>query len=185
MAITPSNTTFIDKKAPHFSLLDTISGNVFTLDDITGKKGTLILFICNHCPYVRLIEKELAKLSQDYANNGIGIVAISSNDIENYPEDAPDKMKTNAERLGYGFPYLFDEKQEVAKAYNAACTPDIFLFDANLICVYHGQFDDARPGNNLPATGKDLRNAMNLLIDGKKVPKDGQKPSVGCNIKWR
>jgi len=185
MAITPSNTMPIGTKAPDFSLMDSVSGNLLNLNDIKGKKGTLVMFICNHCPFVKLIEKELVKLGQDYADSGIGIVAINSNDIENYPEDAPDKMKITAEQLGYVFPYLFDATQEVARAYDAACTPDIFLFDENLKCAYHGQFDDARPGNNIKPTGNSLKTAMDLLINDKPIPKEEQKPSVGCNIKWK
>jgi thiol-disulfide isomerase/thioredoxin len=142
------------------------------------------MFICNHCPFVKHVNDELVRLGNDYKDKGIGFVAISSNDVENYPDDSPGLMKIVAQELEYPFPYLYDETQEVAKAYDAACTPDFYVFDKNLKLVYRGQLDDSRPGNDIPVTGKDLRSALNALIDGKEVS-DDQKPSLGCNIKWK
>lgn len=185
MVQTPSDMIPLGTKAPDFSLVDTISGELINLSDVRGAKGTLVMFICNHCPFVVHIQDALAKLSNDYANSGIGIVAINSNDIENYPDDAPDKMKAKALELGYQFPYLFDETQAVAKAYSAQCTPDLYLFDGDLRCAYRGQFDDARPNNDVPVTGDSLRSAMDLLLEGRAVPRENQKPSIGCNIKWK
>ena len=185
MVLTPSTMVPLGTQAPDFNLTDAVSGRAFALDEIRGAKGTLVMFICNHCPFVKKIERGLAQLGRDYVNSGIGIAAISANDAKNYPEDAPDKMKANAERLGYVFPYLFDETQAVACAYDAVCTPDFFLFDHALKCVYRGQFDGARPNNDAPVTGEDVRCAMDLLIVGEPVPADGQRPSVGCSIKWK
>jgi thiol-disulfide isomerase/thioredoxin len=142
------------------------------------------LFICNHCPFVKHVDAGIVKLAQDYQDKGISFVAISSNDIENFPQDAPDLMKVEAERVGYSFPYLFDESQEVAKAYQAACTPDFYIFDGNLKCVYRGQMDDSRPGNALPVTGNDIRQALEALLSNQAVSED-QKPSLGCGIKWK
>ncbi len=183
MARTPSNMLALGTKAPDFSLFDTISGQTLSLDELRGRKGTVIMFICNHCPFVIHVNPELAKLGNEYQKKGIGFIAISSNDIKNYPQDAPHLMTETAKREGYSFPYLYDETQEVAKAYDAACTPDFYLFDANLDLVYRGQLDDSRPGNGLPLNGKDLRNAMNALLAQEPIP-DNQKPSIGCNIKW-
>lgn len=184
MALTPSDIFEKGTKAPDFTLIDTISEKQVPLSDVRGSKGTVIMFICNHCPYVIHINEQLVALANDYQLKGIGFIAISSNDIENYPQDAPDKMKRQAEKLGYPFPYLYDETQEVAKAYNAACTPDLYVFDNDLRSVYHGQLDDARPGNNIPVTGKDIRNVLDYLLSNKEY--DGpEKPSIGCNIKWR
>ena len=185
MVETASTMMTLGTQAPDFELTDTVSRRTVSLADVRGDKGTLVMFICNHCPFVKHIEGGLAQLSKDYANSGIGIVAINANDVANYPDDAPDKMKATAERCGYLFPYLFDETQAVARAYDAVCTPDLFLFDADLKCAYRGQFDGARPSNDTPVTGSDLRAAMDLLIEGKAVPAEGQKPSVGCNIKWK
>ena len=159
--------------APDFALPDAASGEMVALKNIRGAKGTLVMFICNHCPFVKRIEEGLAQLGRDYAGGEIGIAAVSANDADNYPEDAPDKMKAAAERLGYAFPYLFDEAQETAKQYGATCTPDFFLFDA------------ARPNNSTPATGEDIRRAMDLLLADKPVPAEGQTPSIGCSIKWK
>jgi len=170
-------------KAPDFCLKD-INGKWVRRDDFKGKKGLLVMFICNHCPFVKHIQQELVKLTNEYQYKGIGIVAINSNDVEKYPEDHPDKMKEVAENWGYMFPYLFDETQEVAKSYKSACTPDFFLFDSNFHLVYRGQFDDSRPGNGKPVDGKDLRTALDCLLEGKPVP-SRQKPSIGCNIKWK
>lgn len=185
MALTPSAMVPLGTPAADFSLPDAVSGRAVALSDIKGDQGTLLMFICNHCPYVQRIESGLAQLGRDYADSGIGIAAISANDAVNYPEDAPDKMKATATRAGYVFPYLYDETQEVARAYDAVCTPDFFLFDGNLQCVYRGQFDGARPNNKAPASGADLRRAMAHLLAGEPVPAEGQQPSVGCSIKWK
>lgn len=169
-------------EAPDFKLPDT-NGKTVSLSDFRGKP-VLVMFICNHCPFVKHLNAQLAQLGRDYQSRSLGIVAICSNDVANYPDDGPEKMKEEAKRLGYTFPYLYDESQEVAKAYRAACTPDFFLFDTEHRLVYRGQFDDSRPGNALPVTGKDLRAALEAVLSGKDVPKD-QKPSIGCNIKWK
>lgn len=171
-------------RAPGFSLPDTVSGRTLSLDALKGARGTVVMFLCNHCPFVKHVNAGLVQAAKDYQGKGIAFVAISSNDVANYPEDGPDRMKAAAKQLGYPFPYLYDEAQDVAKAYQAACTPDLYLFDANLACVYRGQFDDARPGNGAPVTGKDLRAAMDALLAGEPVD-PAQKPSVGCNIKWK
>jgi peroxiredoxin len=185
MSLTYSTALPLGTSAPPFLLPDVKGkGNLVSLDDYKGVRGILILFICNHCPYVKLVQKELVALAQDYAVKGIAMVAINSNDVKTFPEDSPDKMHKEAEELGYPFPYLFDESQEVAKAYQAACTPDIYLFDAYKKLVYHGQLDDARPGNDGPVTGADLRKAMDALLAGRPVLAE-QKPCMGCNIKWK
>jgi peroxiredoxin len=171
-------------EAPDFSLPDTRSGEIVSLKDVRGVKATVIMFICNHCPFVKHIETELAAIGKDYQAKGIGIAAISSNDIEKYPEDAPDKMKEFADSLGFVFPYLYDETQEIARQYDAACTPDFYIFDADLKCVYRGQLDDSRPGNDEPVSGKDLRSALDAILRGTAVSPD-QTPSLGCNIKWK
>ena len=171
--------------APGFELYDTVSGKTLSFDDVKGSKGTLVMFICNHCPYVKHVNAELVRLANDYIPRGIGFVAISSNDVVKYPDDSPEKMKETAEKLGYPFPYLYDESQDVARAYQAACTPDFFLFDASNKLVYRGQLDDSRPGNEIPVTGKDLRKALDLLLEGKMIPEAEQKPSIGCSIKWK
>ncbi len=184
MARTPSNMMPLGTKAPEFSLPDTRSGMDFSLVDLKGKKGTVIMFICNHCPFVKHVNAEIVRLAADYQDRGFGFIAISSNDVENYPEDHPDKMKETAAREGYSFPYLYDASQEVAKAYQAACTPDFYLFGPELKLRYRGQLDSSRPGNDIPVTGGDLRNALDCLLNGTPVPRD-QKPSLGCNIKWK
>lgn len=184
MARTPSNMLALGTKAPDFKLLDTVTGTALSLQALRGLKGTVIYFICNHCPFVKHVNEELVKIAHDYVEKGISFIAISSNDVENYPQDGPDEMKKTAKELGYPFPYLYDETQEVAKAYDAACTPDIYLFDRNLELVYRGQLDDSRPGNDIPVTGNDLRHAMDCLLAGKENTKE-QKPSIGCNIKWK
>jgi thiol-disulfide isomerase/thioredoxin len=171
-------------KAPEFELLDTVSNKTLSLEKLKGKNGTLVMFICNHCPFVVHVNPELSRLGKEYQAKGIGFVAISSNDVANYPQDAPHLMKEKAKALEYSFPYLYDETQEVAKAYDAACTPDFYLFDANLELVYRGQLDDSRPGNGLPLTGSDLRNAMDAVLNEKAIDSN-QKPSIGCNIKWK
>lgn len=184
MARTPSNMLPLGTKAPDFSLLDTVSDSVLSLNTLKGEKGTVIMFICNHCPFVIHVNPELVAVANAYEPKGISFVAISSNDVENYPQDSPDKMKVHAKTEGYPFPYLYDETQKVAKAYDAACTPDLYLFDGDLKLVYRGQLDDSRPGNDIPLTGKDLRHALDCLISGKQNTK-AQKPSIGCNIKWK
>jgi thiol-disulfide isomerase/thioredoxin len=184
MARTLSNMMPLGTVAPDFKLLDTLSGRDLSLDELKSDRATVILFICNHCPFVKHVDAGIVKLAQDYQDKGISFVAISSNDIENYPQDAPDLMKVEAERVGYSFPYLFDETQEVAKAYQAACTPDFYIFDGNLKCVYRGQMDDSRPGNLLPVTGNDIRQALEVLLSNQAVSED-QKPSLGCGIKWK
>ena len=184
MALTESNEFKIGTKALDFTLINTIDDKLYALNDLKGDKGTVIMFICNHCPFVIHVNKELVKLANDYKTKGINCIAISANDIDNYPQDAPHLMKQLAKNENYPFPYLYDETQEVAKSYDAACTPDFYIFDENLQSIYHGQLDDSRPGNGKPLTGKDIRNALNNLLDNKPVLKS-QKPSVGCGIKWK
>ena len=184
MAMTPSTMMPLGTLAPAFRLLDTVSDNLVELDDVRGQLATLVMFICNHCPYVKHIEAGLEQLGVDYQGENVGIVAISSNDVIAYPQDGPDEMKKFAAENHFNFPYLFDETQEVAKAYDAACTPDFFLFDRDLRCVYRGRFDSARPKSTDPVTGLDMRNAIDATVNGLSVEGD-QTPSVGCNIKWR
>lgn len=183
MARTPSNMLPLGTKAPDFELLDTVSDQNLALNDIKGEKGTVIMFICNHCPFVIHVNPQIVKLAKEYQEKGIAFVAISSNDVENYPQDAPHLMKKKAMEEDYTFPYLYDETQEVAKSYDAACTPDFYLFNSEMALVYRGQLDDSRPGNGLPLTGTDLKNAMDAVLNGKEVDSN-QKPSLGCNIKW-
>ncbi|MEA5511848.1 thioredoxin family protein [Crocosphaera sp. UHCC 0190] len=171
-------------KAPNFALVDALSEKTISLDTFGDKKALLVMFICVHCPFVKHIQEELAKLGKDYLKKGLGIVAISSNDIVKHPDDAPEKMKLMAEKLGFNFPFCYDESQEIAKAYTAACTPDFFLFDQKKTLVYRGQLDDSRPGNDLPVTGKDLRAAIEGVLGDKSLDSE-QKPSIGCNIKWK
>lgn len=184
MALTPSNPFPLNSNAPDFILPDTVSDKKVKLTQLKGEKGTVIFFICNHCPFVLHVNDELVKLANDYNKKGISFVAISSNNINAYPQDAPEYMKAVAEKLQYPFPYLYDESQEVAKAYDAACTPDFYLFDAELKSTYHGQLDDSRPGNGIPVTGKDLREAIDALLNDNK-PIENQQASVGCGIKWK
>jgi len=183
MARTPSNMLPLGTTAPEFSLMDTVTERTINLQALKGKKGTVIMFICNHCPFVKHVNPVISKLAKTYQTKDIAFVAISSNDIENYPQDAPHLMKRTAKEEAYTFPYLYDRTQEVAKAYKAACTPDFYLFDKDLKLVYRGQMDDSRPGNGIPVTGNDLTNAMNALIEGREID-IRQKPSIGCNIKW-
>jgi peroxiredoxin len=171
-------------KAPGFKLPDTVSGKYYTFEELKGENGTVVMFICNHCPFVVLVRQQLVQLANDYMQKGIGFVVISSNDVINYPDDAPEKMKQLAEELNFPFPYLYDESQEVAKAYDAACTPDFSVFNAKDLCVYRGQLDDARPGNDLPSDGHSLREVFDCLINKSPIDID-QKPSLGCNIKWK
>lgn len=184
MAATESNMIPLGTIAPNFSLFDTVSGKILQLSDLKSNLATVIMFICNHCPYVKHINRKLVEISNHYAQKGISFIGISSNDVINYPEDSPENMKIQAKELGYNFPYLFDETQEVAKSYNAACTPDFYVFDKDLKLVYRGQFDDSRPGNNIPVTGKDLSEALDAIINNFPISPE-QKPSIGCNIKWK
>ena len=183
MVQTASTMMPLGTEAPPFSLPDT-EGKTVSLSDFEGSKGYLIMFICNHCPYVKHVQQELARLGKEYQDKGVAVIAISSNDVANYPDDSPEKMAEEVKTQGYTFPYLYDETQEVAKAYGAACTPDFFLFDGDKKLVYRGQLDDSRPGNDKPVTGADLRAALDAVVAGKPVPKQ-QKPSMGCNIKWK
>ncbi|MCF6269038.1 MAG: thioredoxin family protein [Melioribacteraceae bacterium] len=184
MSQTPSNMLPLGTIAPEFNLIDTTTGKLLSLKDVKGEKATLVMFICNHCPFVLHVNHELVKLENDYSRLGVGFVAISSNDVENYPQDSPELMKKHAAELGYSFPYLFDETQDVAKAYDATCTPDFFLFDSELKLVYRGQLDGSRPSLEMPVTGRDIRNAIDAILAGKEVD-ENQLPSVGCNIKWK
>lgn len=184
MAATPSTMMPLGTQAPDFNLPDTVSGNTLNLQATKGEKATVVMFICNHCPFVKHVNEQLVKLANDYMAQGVGFVAISSNDVVNYPDDSPELMKQNAADEGYPFPYLYDESQDVAKAYDAACTPDFFVFNADLRCAYRGQLDASRPGNGIAVTGQDMRNALDEIIAGKAVSAK-QIPSIGCNIKWK
>ena len=184
MALTPSIMVALGTPAPVFSLPDTISGKTVSLADSAGTRALLVMFLCNHCPYVKHIRVPLAQLARDYQSRNVAIIAISSNDADRYPADGPVRMQAEAKEAGYPFPYLHDETQRVAKAYHAACTPDFFLFDRDRRLAYRGQLDDSRPGNGIPVTGKDLRAALDALLDGG-APASAQKPSMGCSIKWK
>lgn len=184
MARTESAMLALGTSAPDFALTDVVTGKLITTQAVNAPKGLLVMFICRHCPFVKHLEKALAQLGRDYADTGIGLVAISSNDAANYPDDAPESLAQQARDLGFTFPYLYDETQDVARAYDATCTPDFFLFDDGLKLVYRGQFDDSRPGNGIPVTGSDLRAAMDALLGGKPISPE-QRPSIGCNIKWK
>ncbi len=170
--------------APDFTLLDTRSNNYKSLSDLQSDKGTVVLFICNHCPYVHHVNQKLIEMAHHYISKGIAFIAISSNNIETHPQDGPEQMRDTAQKLGYPFAYLYDESQEVAKAYKAECTPDFYLFDNQMRCFYRGRFDATRPGTGSQATGVDLSNALDLLLLQKEGPKH-QYPSMGCNIKWK
>ena len=183
MAATPSTMLPLGTQAPDFALADAVTARTVRLADFDGTTALLVMFVCNHCPFVIHVRDELARVAADYAPRGLAVVAINANDIRTYPEDAPERMKPLAESKGWTFPYLFDSTQAVAKAYRAACTPDLFLFDAGRRLVYRGQLDDSRPSNGIPVTGRDLRAALDALLAGQPVPAD-QKPSIGCNIKW-
>lgn len=184
MALTPSNMMPLGTKAPDFELWCAVNEREFSLEELSSDKATVIMFICNHCPYVKHVQEGIVELANDYSSMGVSFVAINSNDVEKYPADSPENMKLDAERLGYSFPYLFDESQVVAKAYDAACTPDFYIFDGDLICVYRGQMDHSRPGNGKPVTGEHLRDALDKLLRGEAVSEE-QIPSIGCNIKWK
>lgn len=183
MAATLSIMLDLGTQAPNFSLPNVLGGTV-SLQSYRGAKGVLVMFICNHCPFVKHLNEGLVEYANDYKNKGIECIAISSNDIDNYPQDAPNLMAKTAKDQGYPFPYLFDEDQQVAKAYKAACTPDFFLFDENLKLYYRGQFDESRPGNNKPISGRDLRTATDMMLEGEN-DYESQLPSLGCNIKWK
>ena len=184
MARTPSNMLDLGTKAPNFTLPNAVDVKVYSFSDVQGKRGTVVMFLCNHCPYVMHVFDGIASLANDYMKQGFGFVAISSNDVENYPDDSPELMKKTAKEQGFNFPYLYDESQDVAKAYDAACTPDFYLFNAEMSLVYRGQMDNSRPKNNIPVTGNDLRAELDALLTG--TPIDSlQKPSLGCNIKWK
>lgn len=184
MALTESNMLELGTGAPNFTLPDTVSDKMLSLSEVSGENGTVIMFLCNHCPYVIHVNDELVRIANDYKAKGIGFVAISSNDVENYPADSPDKMKVHAATVGYPFPYLYDESQDVAKAYDAACTPDLYIFDAGRNLYYRGRLDSSRPGNSAALDGADLRGALNLLLNKEAAP-EKQYPSAGCNIKWK
>ena len=170
--------------APGFALPDTVSGKIVSLADFKDAPALLVMFLCNHCPYVKHVQAGLAKMAKDFQARGVGVVGISSNDVVNYPDDSPEKMREEATRAGYTFPYLFDESQSVARDYRAACTPDFFLFDGARKLVYRGQMDDARRGNDLPVTGSSLRAAVDAVLNGQPISPT-QVPSLGCNIKWK
>ena len=184
MARTPSTMLALGTQAPDFLLQDTVSGKMRSFADLKGIHGTVVMFICNHCPFVKHVNPELVRLGGTYSEKGIGLIAISSNDVENYPQDHPDKMRETALSERYPFPYLYDATQQTASNYQAACTPDFYLFDADDRLVYRGQLDRSRPGNELPVNGEDLRAALDCLLDGKPIS-EVQNPSIGCNIKWK
>ena len=183
MVRTPSTMLALGTSAPDFSLVN-VDGRTLSLADVAGSRGTVVMFICNHCPFVKHVADQLAALGHDYLPQGIGVVAISSNDVATHPADSPEQMVRESEERGYVFPYLFDETQAVAKAYHAACTPDFYLFDGDSHLVYRGQLDDSRPDSGIPVTGADLRRAIDAVLAGIPVP-EPQKPSIGCNIKWK
>lgn len=184
MARTESNMLPIGTPAPDFTLPDAVSGSLYTLSSMSKSKATVVMFICNHCPFVIHINEQLVKLANDYGTRGIQFFAISSNDVERYPEDGPEAMKHVAKELGYPFPYLYDESQEVAQAYDAACTPDFYVFNEDLKLAYRGRLDDSTPGNEKPVTGAELRGALNALVNNQFVS-EIQYPSVGCGVKWK
>lgn len=184
MAKTRSMMLDLGTEAPDFNLPDVVSGKTISLNDFAGRKALLVMFICRHCPFVKHIEREIARLGHDYANKDLAIVAISANDAAEFPDDAPEGLKEMATQLGFTFPFLYDEDQSVAKAYSAACTPDFFLFDRSRELVYRGQLDDSRPESGIPVTGKDLRAALDAVLDDRPVSLD-QRASIGCNIKWK
>lgn len=184
MAETPSTMLPLGTKAPDFTLSDVVTGQPLSLQDAKSDIATVVVFICNHCPFVKHILDGLVQVAQEYTSKGVAFIAISTNDVEAFPQDSPEKMKALAQEKEFPFPYLYDETQEIAKVYKAACTPDFYIFDKNLACVYRGQFDDSRPSNNIPVTGKDVRAALDNLLAGKPVNED-QRASIGCNIKWK
>ncbi len=183
MAMTESTMLPLGTAAPDFSLPEVVMGHIVTLADFADKKALLVMFICQHCPFVKHVAQQLARLGQDYGPQGVGLLAISANSIQTHPMDAPEHLKAMSRDLGFNFPYCYDASQSVAKAYTAACTPDFFLFDSDLRLAYRGQLDDSRPGNDKPVTGQDLRAALDAVLAGQPVSSE-QKPSIGCNIKW-
>lgn len=184
MVLMPTKQIPLGFQAPDFELLNPVTKRYETLKELRSDKATVVVFICNHCPYVLHILDKLTELAARYKEKGVSFIAINPNDVKNYPADHPDKMVELAYEKDFSFPYLYDETQEVAKAYDAACTPDFNVFDGNMICVYRGQFDSSRPGNNTPVTGENLSHTLDLILDGKNVPED-QIPSSGCSIKWK
>lgn len=184
MALTESSMMPIGTTAPSFTLTDTISEKIYSLNDLKGEKGTVIMFICNHCPYVIHVNEELVRIANDFMTKGIQFVGISSNDAKRYPMDGPEAMKIHAQKVGYPFPYLYDESQQVAKDYDAACTPDFYVFDKSIKLAYRGRMDASSPGNGKPITGADLRGALNALVSEQFVS-EIQYPSMGCSIKWK
>lgn len=184
MVETASQMLPVGTRAPSFSLTDAVSGKTVDLDDFGDDRVLVVMFICNHCPYVKHIKESLAEFSREYVDSGLGMVAISANDVEEYPTDGPDHMKAEAQQYGYEFPYLYDEEQTVAAAYTAMCTPDFFLFDSDNKLVYRGRYDESRPDSGIPVTGKDLKTAVDAVLSGESVSED-QHPSMGCSIKWK
>ena len=184
MARTPSTMVELGSIASEFTLPNPVKGTMVGLDDVLSDKATVLMFVCNHCPFVIHVEDELIAIAREYQAQGISFVAISSNDVENYPDDSPEKMKERSIEKSYPFPYLYDETQEVARAYQAACTPDFFVYNSSKELIYRGQLDDSRPESDIPVTGKDLRAVLDAVVSGREIPKD-QKPSLGCNIKWK
>ena len=184
MARTPSNMLPLGTHAPDFKLLDTVSGDTLSFHQINSDQGTVVMFICNHCPFVKHVFSGIVELANNYQSKGFGFVAISSNDVENYPDDSPELMAKVAQEESFSFPYLYDETQQVARAYDAACTPDFYIFDKNQKLVYRGQLDDSRPENGIPVTGKDMRSALDSILNHTEISAT-QKPSIGCNIKWK
>ncbi|HMO41183.1 MAG TPA: thioredoxin family protein [Saprospiraceae bacterium] len=184
MAFTESTMLPLGTVAPDFTLPDTVSGKIFTLKELASDRATVIMFLCNHCPYVIHVNPEIIRIAKEYSAKGVHFIGISSNDVENYPQDGPDEMKKHAAAVGYTFPYLYDETQDVARTYDAACTPDFYVFDAEMRLAYRGRLDGARPKNDLPLTGSDLRAALDAVLAGEPVS-ERQYPSGGCNIKWK
>jgi len=185
MARTESTMLELGTPAPDFSLPEPATGNTFSLSNFTGNEALLVIFMCNHCPYVLHIHEQLNELIREYQPKGLAAVAINANDVENYPDDSPEKMASLSKEMDYCFPYLFDEDQSVAKAYKAACTPDFFLFDSEMKLAYRGQFDDSRPRNDYAVTGADMRAAFEAILAGNEISEASQKPSMGCNVKWK
>ncbi len=184
MSLTSSTMLALGTPVPDFHLPDVVSGKTIAPDHFAGREGLLVMFICRHCPYVVHVQEELGRLGKDYAGKGLGMMAISSNDANDYPDDRPDRLRAMAKDLGFAFPYCYDESQDVARAFTAACTPDFFLFDQARLLIYRGQLDNSRPGNGKPVTGKDLRQAIDAVLTGQPVSQT-QYPSAGCNIKWK